>query len=1608
LERETEPAAERRVIDALAALPHERVDLLVDLTRSVLRRIDPAELRAADPDAVAERIREAFDSLDRRGPGEIHVTVLRPDVGLDGRRPAPAVVEIVCEDRPFLLSTVTDELKRAGHRIIRTLHPIVGVERDDRGRISAIVPARTAEEREALVQVEVDNLTDPDDDVQVSDTLRDLIVDVFKVTDDFAAMQDRLSSLANELRTAPWPGNDADEARETADLLDWLTAGNLVLLGVRAYRISGEGGENRTIQAIPGSGLGLLRDTSRSRFAEPVDVADLPDELQDRLERAPLLTVTRSGRLSTVQRRVRMEHFSLLQRDEHGEPVREVRLLGLFTRSALAQPARSTPMLRHKLRTILEREDVVPGSYDEGILTALFQALPKDELFQADVKTLQAMLLELLHAETHGAVRSLVRRDELTGLISVVVAVPRDRYGPHLRQRLQDHLVTRFAASRVDVELSLGDRQDALVRFLLHTGPSTPNVPLTELRREITELTRSWLDDLLRRIDRTDQTQDGGPTAARLRSLAQRLPRTYQDAVAPEAALADLHLLAEVEDHADRSLAVALRPGSGDGNVRLRASKRGGVLELSSFLPILESLGLTVIEEIPHRLDGGIPLVLHDFGVRAPTIDPDRDAQRVADTVLAAWAGHLMVDALNELVVVAGLTWREVSVLRAYRRLRRQLGTAFTPEYVNETIVAHPEVARALIELFIARFDPDRQHDPAQEATARQDVAAACDALTRLDHDRILRGLFELVEATLRTNAFRPDAVADGSGEPYLAFKLDPRQVSNTPHPLPYREVYVHSPRVEGVHLRGGPVARGGLRWSDRRDDVRTEVNDLVKAQVLKNALIVPTGAKGGFVLTHEPDDPEELREEIRRQYVTFVRGLLDVTDDLDGDRVVTPPRVVRHDGDDPYLVVAADRGTAAFSDTANTLAARYGFWLDDAFASGGSNGYDHKALGVTAKGAWIAVARHFRELGIDVQSDPVTVAGVGDMSGDVFGNGLLRSRSVRLVAAFDHRHIFLDPDPDPEGAFAERQRLFGLPRSSWQDYDRQVISRGGGVHSRSARTIELSKEVQDLLRVEADALPPPELIHAILRAPVDLLFAGGIGNYIKASTERHEDVGDRANDELRVDAQDLRARVIGEGANLFITQRGRIEYARRGGKVNQDAIDNAAGVSTSDHEVNLKILLSLATDDGRIDREERDDLLRELADEVVDRVMAGVDRQAAALSREVPASPRRLHAYDRMMDRLSLSHGLDREAEVLPSSEQLRERAVSGAGLTRPALATLLAWAKRELKEGLLASTLLDDDVLTPSARELFPPSAVARFGELIQRHRLRHELTATALANDVVDRMGITLVSEVAVATGVTQPEVVLAYRVACDAIDAPRWWDHLTALEEFHEPERVLDLDTELAWLITTLTTALCTIDLLARDAASLRDDLRAIVTALEPHLPELGTATQRRARTAHERWLTDDLVDDDLARFLASARDLSLVVDLRFVLAQLDPARSAPEVLDAFLRFGEELGLDHLEQLLGRTDPDDPWSRRQRDGIGADLRRLRRDATLNALRRHPELDEPEAVAAELAAHRDTIQRARGIAAQIRDADDHRLDAIAVAVRAMVRALEPHAGA
>jgi glutamate dehydrogenase len=1604
------PPDHEAVLAAVARhAPEDRRAVVVAFARAALRRVPESPLQPADPEDTAAQLVDAFHFADRRVGDELAIRVFTPEVALDGADEPGTVVQVSSEDRPFLLSTVTEELTLRGLEVVRSLHPIFGVRRGADGRIEEVFPARTAAERDSFLHIGLDAELGPDTAEELTAQLRRLLGDVVVATRDYEAMRDRVTALADRLRQRPAPGVDPETSVETAALLAWLLDDNFVLLGTREYEVVRHAGET-AVRAKPGSGLGILADEATSRYAAPVPLSQLPGDLRTRFADPDLLVISRTNRMSTVHRRARMDYVGIKRIDPDGTVVGEFRLLGLFTRKGYTEPARSTPVLRRKLRHILEGEDVVPGSYDEITLSSLFQALPKDELFQADVETLHRVLVGLFHAEEHRETRVLTRVDRFTRTVSVLVALPRDRYSPRLRTQLQQLVGDRFDGDRVDVDLSLGDRADALVRFSVHTGsPDIPEVSADQLEQEVRALARSWLDDVIAALVSTHGESEG----KRLTHLyAERLPRSYRDVTPVEAALRDIATLDRlVRDGGD--LGITLHPPreTQPGLVRLKAVQRGPSLELSSFLPILESLGMTVAEEVPHALEGDGPeLHVHDFGVRphaGGSIDVAVDGARIAEATLAGWHGRAEADSLNRLVVTAGLQWQQVMVLRAYRRYRRQVGTAYTPEYVNDALVAHPAVVRALVALFEARFDPVAATDDATLEQLRRRVLDRCDEVERLDHDRIMRGFLVLIDATVRTNHYRDDAVAaraDGTLVPYLALKFDSSVVPDAPKPVPYREIFVHSPDVEGIHLRGGPVARGGIRWSDRQDDVRTEVLGLMKAQMLKNAVIVPTGAKGGFVLKRPPVDRDVLRAEVERQYVTFLRGLLDVTDNLVGGRVVTPPAVRRRDGDDPYLVVAADKGTAAFSDLANRVADDYGFWLGDAFASGGSKGYDHKALGITARGAWRAVQRHFRELGVDPQTEPVTVVGIGDMSGDVFGNGMLSSRTIRLVAAFDHRHVMVDPDPDPEATYAERQRLSTMPGSSWDDLDRAVLSEGGGVWSRDAKRIELDDRIREVLRVDAEALAPAELIQAILQAPVDLLWAGGIGTYVKASTQTHDEIGDRANDDLRVDADTLRARVLGEGANLSITQPGRIQYARRGGRINQDAIDNAGGVDISDHEVNVKILLGMALEEGRIGVAQRDDLLAAVTDDVVAHVLTDVDRQTWLLSQEAAVSPRALDQYEALMQTLEQDGGLDRTVEHLPGLAEIDERATAGAGLTRPELATLVGYAKRVLTADLLASELPDQPAMQATLTGYFPQELATRFQDLLASHRLRRDLVATIVANDLVNRMGITFVFRVATETGRSRPRVTAAYWAARDVSGAADAWRLLEQMDGILDPERQLALKHEIDAMVHQLVRAYLG-DPAGGDVGAVVERDGPVFRQLTAELLDMGTDDQRQRRVDRANTLMDDLVEPELATYLAYSADLALGPDVAAIARDLGAAgtHGAGAIADAFLRLGSALQADRLRRVLDGFRPEDRWARRQHHGLVDDLRQLQRHAVARTFAEEPQLATPEAVQRFLTRREAGLQHATGLVREVAGGSPPSLDAVAVAVRTLRGALD-----
>ncbi|MGK7866936.1 NAD-glutamate dehydrogenase domain-containing protein [Falsiroseomonas sp. E2-1-a20] len=1320
-------AAEAALARLAPALPPAAAALLHRLHAAV----PTAELAATPPEALAEAAASLFAFAAERRPRETRLRLLPPGPG----RGAVAVAEIVTDDMPFLVDSAMAALTVSGRVVRQLLHPVVPVRRDAEGRLLAIeegAPARESMMRISLAAGATIPLagTGPADWPAVEAALRRAMADVRLAVGDFGAMLAQLRAAQSELGA---------EAGAASDFLNWMAEDNFVLLGHRRLLLSGD----NALLVAEEDNLGMLRDSMVPVFDALRDLAAVPGAVRATLGRMEAVVVAKANMRATVHRPQHADVVMTRIRDSGGQVIGLRLFLGLFAADAYNRNPRAIPLLREKVLRVLAMAGLDPESHDGRALRNILDTWPRDELFQAPETEILAGARRALDLAIRPRAALVLRRDPFERFVAAIAWLPRDTFDTALRQRIGHLLADAFQGRLSAWYTLLGDAPLARVHYVIGTQPGrVPPVDEAALEAAMAQAARGFSD----RLEEALAEEFGAAAAPRLMRWRDAFPRVYRDLETAAQGVADLHLAEQALDQGRAQAKLMRTAGEGARRLTLRLASPGRPLPLADALPLFESLGLRAIEELPYRLTpGDAPeVVLHVFQLEAGVDVAEDRFPEILGALAALLEGAAEADGFNRLVLRAGLDWRECWLLRAMFRWLKQVGFGFAQDSVQDALAAQPDAVRVLLALFRRRFDPavsDRT-----EAALEAEWKAALDNVANPDEDRILSRLRLLLDAMLRTNFQEQKS--------YLAFKVDSARAGDMPLPRPWREIFVHSPRMEGCHLRAGPVARGGIRWSDRREDFRTEVLGLMKAQRLKNVVIVPTGAKGGFVLKHPPpsSDREAYMAEGIFVYRTLVRGMLDLTDNFsESGQVVTPPAIVRRDGDDPYIVAAADKGTATFSDIANGLSEDYGFWLGDAFASGGSAGYDHKGMGITARGAWVMIDRHFAEIrGAGVQDAPFTCAGIGDMSGDVFGNGLLISRRTKLVAAFDHRHIFIDPDPDPETSFNERARLFALPRSSWADYESRLLSKGGAVLPRNAKTLPLSEEARALLGIAEERAEPAVILRAILTLKVDLLYFGGIGTYVKASTETQAEAGDRANDAIRVDGRDLRATILGEGANLGITQAGRIEAAQHGVRLNTDALDNSAGVSTSDHEVNIKILLAEAEREGALTRRQRDVLLGEMTEEVGRLVLADNHAQSIAISLEAMGAAEDLSAHAALMARLEAEGILDRAVAGLPDAAALRARAAADQGLTRPELASLLAPAKLWLTEAIEASGLPDEPALAPLLRDYFPQALQDRFPELIARHRLRRELVATALANVVANRLGIAALGRLAGTVG------------------------------------------------------------------------------------------------------------------------------------------------------------------------------------------------------------------------------------------------------------------
>jgi glutamate dehydrogenase len=1534
----------------------------------------------------------------QRTAGKAKVRVYTPELEEHGWQSTHTVAEIVTDDMPFLVDSVGMELNRHGLGIHLVVHPVVAVRRDEQGHLREILQLDDESDdvlRESLVHMEVDRQTEPEVLERLHDDLDRVLADVRAAVEDWPRMRERLQEIVNDLDADPPPVGSEDIAEAKA-LLQWVHDDNFTFLGYREYELLSEGGDD-VLRAVSGTGLGILRDADGKPASR--SFAKLPPEARA-LARAPtLLTLTKANSRSTVHRPAYLDYVGIKHFGASGEVERELRFLGLYTSIAYRARPGEIPILRRKVERVLERSGFRRGSHDYKNLVDVLETYPRDELFQITEEELFDIAMGILHLGDRKRVRLFVRRDAYGRFVSCLVYVPRERYTTETRLRMQEILQEAFDGVSADFSVRFTEGPLARVHFVVRTEPGAfPGYNVGDIERRLVDVTRSWSDDLQEALVDEFGEERGNALFRKYRSA---FPPAYRADVPARMAVPDVDRAEGLDPAGDLAMSLYRPLEAPEGFLRFKLVRSGQALLLSDVLPLLENMGVQVVDEHPYEIKPaqGPPVWIYDFGLAAGgagDLETDRLREIFQDAFAQTWRGEAESDGFNRLVLRAQLTAREISVLRAFCKYLRQTKSPYSQGYMEQTLSGYPHIARLLVALFRTRFDPSGGGgNGASESAVTEEIERALDEVPTLDEDRILRSLLELTQAILRTNYFQKEE--DGRSKPYLSFKLDPSRVPDLPLPRPVYEIFVCSPRTEGVHLRAGKVARGGIRWSDRREDFRTEVLGLMKAQTVKNAVIVPVGAKGGFVVKRPPADGDRdaLQQEVIACYSTLIAGMLDLTDNIVGAEIVPPEDVVRYDEDDPYLVVAADKGTATFSDIANSISQDYGFWLGDAFASGGSSGYDHKKMAITARGAWESVKRHFRELGVDIQSTDFTVVGIGDMSGDVFGNGMLLSEHIKLLAAFDHRHVFLDPDPDPEASFRERRRLFDLPRSSWADYDPKAISQGGGVFPRTAKSIPLSPEVRKALRLEADALPPNELISALLSAPVDLLWNGGIGTYIKASHESHSDVGDKTNDALRVDATKLRCRVVGEGGNLGFTQLGRIEYALGGGRINTDFIDNSAGVDCSDHEVNIKILLDSVVANGDLTEKQRNRLIAEMTDAVADHVLRDNYGQTQALSLAERQALPMLDVHARLIRGLEQAGKLNRALEFLPDDEAVSERKNAGHGLTAPELAVLLAYSKITLYEALVASDVPEDPYLSRDLERYFPTPLSERFRAEMERHRLRRELIATFVTNSLVNRAGITFVFRLAEETGATPPEIARAYTIARDAFDLRSLWAEVEALDNAIAADTQLTVLLEGRKLVERATRWLLGNRRQALDISGTVSYFAPGVAALAGAMPQLLVFSEREALERAAAGLEAAGVPAELAARAAGLGPLFSSLDIVDVAGVT--GLEVEQVGAAYFALGARLNLHWLRDQIATLPREDRWQTLARAALREDLYAQHRQLTIDVLQGGPEdAGVEERIAAWTARSRAQIERCEQALTDIRMGGLYDLTTLSVALR------------
>jgi len=1544
------------LLNELAELIESRADKahqesLHQLARVFFGRFAAEDLRGRSVENIFGSLYGLLYFIEQHEGGDPKVRIFNPDLGSHGWESKSTVIVMLCRDMPFCTASVRGELNRRGVRLHTITSCNIAIARGEKGALIAIPDAAEQDAeglcRESLIYFEIGRQSEEEALEELRASLTDILREVGLVVSDFEDMRSRLRDCVDVVADSECV--DLAWREEAVEFLKWLDRYHMTFLGYEYLEVNHSGAEVQ-VEVDHSASLGLLRQ--RNTSSERDLVLDLQSRTSEELHNKQL-SFSKSRIRSRVHRLAYPDYVEIKVFDQAGQVVGQHRFMGLYTFSVYSISPNHIPILRRKVESVMAMADLNSRQHEGRELTRVLELFPRDELFQSSIQELYETVTAVNRIQERPQTRLFVRRDIHGKFFNCLVYIPRDSYNTELRMLIQNILVRAFGAEESEFTTQFSESVLVRCHFVLRVNPSEQlDYDIYEIEEQIVQATLSWEDRLRIRL-----IEEFGEEAAEniFLQLGQGFPPGYRDDFDPRIAVLDIGYFQKLMNGEELEMSLYRVLEEGSDMLRLRLYHRGDSLPLSDILPILENLGLRVVTERPYgvRASDGELYWIQEFSLiysLSHDVDLDQVKTEFEDAFARIWFGEAESDSFNRLLIGTRLSWREIALLRAYARYLRQIQFPYSADYIAETMANHLNLTGIIVEMFLTRFSPvfdgDEEWREQRENAVEQKILDGLEEVQNLGEDRIIRQFLAAIKATLRTNFFQEGE--RGQLKPYFSFKLSPADIPEVPQPVPMFEIFVYSPRVEGVHLRGGKVARGGLRWSDRHEDFRTEVLGLVKAQQVKNAVIVPVGAKGGFVAKQitATMSRDEAQQEGIACYKLFIRGLLDITDNRTEGGVVRPPLVVVKDEEDPYLVVAADKGTATFSDIANGIAGEYEFWLGDAFASGGSVGYDHKKMAITARGAWVSVQRHFREFNVDVQTTDFTVIGVGDMAGDVFGNGMLLSKHIKLLAAFNHMHIFIDPSPDSAASFVERERLFNLPRSGWSDYEESLISAGGGVFERAAKSISISDEMKTCFDIEADRLTPNDLITHLLKAQVDLLWNGGIGTYVKSSLEAHIDVGDKANDSLRVNANELRCRVIGEGGNLGMTQLGRVEYGLNGGHSNTDFIDNAGGVDCSDHEVNIKILLNAVVSRGDLTEKHRNELLEEMTTSVSELVLKNNYRQVQAISLTEYQADARSGEYRRFIANMEESGVLNRELEFLPSDEVLGDRKVQSKALTRPELSILVSYSKAWLKEQLINSDLGLDPHLSKAIKTAFPPQLVEKYPEEIQEHQLHREIMSTQIANDIINRMGLNFISRQRKATGASHADVARAYTTVMEVYSVAEVWDQIEALDHKVEARVQMDMMLELIrlvkrsvrWVLRNRRHDLAPTNSIAEFRGGL-EQLREIMRGMIQ-----GKALE--AYEARRQEYVDAGVPEELAGAVAGTAQSYKALGI--IQAASDTDSPLLDVAQLYFLLGARLELDWFGGQINNAKVDNEWQALARDTYMEDLEWQQRTLATGALR------------------------------------------------------------